>query len=150
MVLRKGMDYDLTYCCFLLSDISFMTDNTLSDTIKYFRRKDLQGIYDFADVFHCENVKSVADKFIAFRQIPNGKFKHESNPTSIELGDTLGRLIYDLKAECHVKDYVEGIIEVLNNKDFIDKLENPISGLYWQNSQVIFDYYLYKDLSWLD
>lgn len=149
MVIRKGFDYDLGYCCFLLCEISFITNNTLSDTIKYFDYKSLKGIYDSAGVFHCEDPKDVSQEFIEYLKIPNGTFVHSDTPTSIELGDVLGRLTYDLVSEKRTSDFISAVIEVFNDKLFIDKLEDPVTTLYWQSAEDIYDYYTTGCLDWL-
>ena len=149
MTIRKGFDYDLGYCCFLLSEISFITCNKLSDTIRYFKYDKLKKIYDSACVFHCEDPVDVSKEFIEYLKIERGNVNHPKHPTSIELGDVLGRLIYDLASEKKVTDKIYGIIEVFNNEDFMDKLENPDTDLYWQSAEDIFDYYTEGCLDWL-
>ena len=149
MVIRKGFDYDLGYCCFLLCEIAFITNNTLTDTIKYFEYNKLKQIYDSACVFHCEDPGDVSERFIEYLGIKNGKVDHTKHPTSIELGDVLGRLIYDLVAEKKVKDKISGIIEVLNDEYFMDKLENHVTDLYWQAAEDIFDFYTEGCMDWI-
>lgn len=147
---RVGSDSDLNYCCFLLTEIAHMTNNSLVDVIKHFKRKDLEGLYDSAEVFHCENPASVADRYIDYLKISHGKFIHTKEPNAIDFGFVLGRLIFDLKTDGYFEDYITGLITVLSDYSFMSKLENPDTGLYWQQSGCVLDYYLYKDLSWLE
>lgn len=147
--IRTGFDYDLGYTCFLISEIAFMTNNKLRDVIGYFSYKDISNIYNNAPVFHCEDSESVSEKFISFLDVKDGKFKHSEVLTSIELGDILGRLIYDLYQEGVIDDKVKGILDVFNS-DFIEVIENVDAGLYWQSAEVIYDYYLTGNLDWLE
>lgn len=148
-MIRQGFDYDLGYCCFLLCEISFITNNTLSDTIKYFDYDSLKGIYDSACVFHCENSADVSQQFIEYHNIPNGKVKHPNKPDSIELGDVLGRLTFDLVSEKRSSDFISAVLEVFNSRLFIEKLEDPNTALYWQSAEDVFDYYTIGSLDWL-
>ena len=149
-MIRKGFDYDLGYTCFLLTEISDLTNNSLNETIKYFDYNKLKGIYDSACVFHCEDPVCVANRFIDYLKIEKGNFnRNKKRPTSIEMGDILGRLIFDLRTERKIEDLLSGVLEVLNDENFMDKLQNDSTDLYWQSAEVIFDYYTEGDLSWL-
>ncbi len=54
--------------------------NTRYDVLKYLGEEDVERIYGYADVFHCEPIEKVADDFIQKAQIP------QREPTIISAG----------------------------------------------------------------
>lgn len=61
----------LFYTCSLIEFISRQTKNDRKDVIEYLG-EDLERIYDYEDVFHCEPIEKVADDFILRAKIPVG------------------------------------------------------------------------------
>ena len=53
---------NLFYICSLIEYISRKTKNYRYDVVKQLD-KDLQRIYNYSDVFHCEPIEKVADDF---------------------------------------------------------------------------------------
>ncbi|MBQ9027011.1 MAG: hypothetical protein IJ104_11745 [Methanobrevibacter sp.] len=67
----------LFYICSLIEFISRKTKNHRKDIINYLG-EDLERIYNYEDVFHCEPIEKVADEFISRNNIPNGTFDNIS------------------------------------------------------------------------
>lgn len=122
----------LFYTCSLIEFISRQTKNHPKDTIK-FLKDDLERIYEYSDVFHCEPIAKVADDFINRSNISNGNYdiiskcKYEI-PDYWDIGEVFERLIEDSYEE---KDVFIGIREVYNSW-FADEIYNFNSDLYYQ------------------
>lgn len=106
----------LFYTCSLVEFISRQTKNNRKDVIEYLG-DDLERIYDYEDVFHCEPIEKVADDFINRNNIPIGEFDNISTckydvPDYWEIGEVFERLIEDNYSE---KEVFGGIREVYSS-----------------------------------
>lgn len=71
------MDNDaLFYTCSLVEYIARKTNNKRKDVIIYLDM-DVNRIYKYADVFHCEPIEKVANDFIRRQKIPEGNYIHK-------------------------------------------------------------------------
>lgn len=59
------------FTCSLIEYIGRLTKNKRKDIIDYLG-EDVNRIYKYADVFHCEPIEKVADDFILRAKIPVG------------------------------------------------------------------------------
>ena len=103
----------LFYTCSLIEFISRQTKNNRKDVIEYLG-EDLERIYNYEDVFHCEPIEKVANDFIIRNNISTGNFDNISKckyniPGYWEIGEVFERLIEDIYDE---KDVFRGIREV--------------------------------------
>ena len=64
----------LFFTCSLIEFIGRETKNRRSDIVEYLGTKDIQQIYNYSDIFHCEPIAKVADDFINKDRIENGDF----------------------------------------------------------------------------
>ena len=131
----------LFYTCSLVEFISRQTKNNRNDVINYLG-KDLERIYNYQDVFHCEPIEKVADDFINRNKIPIGEFDNVSNckyniPDYWEIGEVFERLIEDNYDE---KDVFEGIKEVYSSW-LAEKILNFNSDLYYQSREYLRECY---------
>ena len=55
---------DLFFLCSLIEYIGRRTKNQRSVVVNALGQKELQHIYDYADVYHCENIDNVSDELI--------------------------------------------------------------------------------------
>ena len=67
-------DNDLFYTCSLIDYIARKTKNIRADIVNNLGKKNLEKIYDLADVYHCDNIDSVSEEFIEKCNIQDGKF----------------------------------------------------------------------------
>ena len=110
--MQKNND-SLFYTCSLIEFISRKTKNQRNNVIEYLG-EDLERIYNYQDVFHCEPIEKVADDFITRNNIPNGNYDNISKckyeiPSYWDIGEVFERLIED----CYEEDEVFiGIREV--------------------------------------
>lgn len=55
---------DLFFLCSLIEYIGRKTKNYRSTVVNALGKKELQHIYDYADVYHCENIDKVTDEMV--------------------------------------------------------------------------------------
>ena len=107
-------------------------------------KKELQHIYDYADVYHCENIDKVADELVEKHQITDGYFDNVANacyavPTHWDIGKVYQRLILDV-AHASGSDIIDTLITVYNS--WINrKIDNYNSSMYYENPSYLFESY---------
>lgn len=89
----------LFYTCSLVEYIGRVTHNERSVIIDLLG-EDLERIYKFQDVFHCEPIEKVADDFIQRAKISEGQFDNVGTckytvPNYWDIGDVFSRLVED-------------------------------------------------------
>ena len=131
----------LFYTCSLIEFIPRQTKNNRKDIIEYLG-EDLERIYNYEDVFHCEPIEKVANDFIIRNNISTGKFDNISKckyniPDYWEIGEVFERLIEDIYDE---KDVFRGIREVYSSW-LAEKILNFNSDLYYQSRQYLAECY---------
>ena len=131
----------LFYSCSLIEFISRQTKNNRKDVIEYLG-EDLERIYNYEDVFHCEPIEKVANDFIIRNNISTGNFDNISKckyniPDYWEIGEVFERLIEDIYDE---KDIFRGIREVYSSW-LAEKILNFNSDLYYQSRQYLAECY---------
>ena len=136
----------LFYTCSLIEFISRQTKNHCKDVIK-FLGNDLERIYNYSDVFHCEPIAKVADDFINRSKIPMGNYDNISKckyeiPDYWDIGEVFERLIEDSYDE---KDVFLGIHEVYNSW-FADEIFNFNSDLYYQPRDYLAECYKHDEI----
>jgi len=129
--MQKNND-SLFYTCSLIEFISRKTKNQRKNVIEYLG-EDLERIYNYQDVFHCEPIEKVADDFITRNNIPNGNYDNISKckyeiPGYWDIGEVFERLIEDCYEENEV---FVGIREVYGSW-LAEKIFNFNSDLYYQ------------------
>lgn len=127
----------LFYICSLIEYISRKTKNYRYDVVKQLD-KDLQRIYNYSDVFHCEPIEKVADDFIQRNNISCGKYDNVLKckytvPDYWDIGEVFARLIEDCYEENNV---ITGIKEVYSSW-LANKILNFNSDLYYQSRDYI-------------
>lgn len=132
---------NLFYVCSLIEYIARKTKNHRYDVVKYMDN-DLQRIYNYADIFHCEPIEKVADDFIQKDNVMAGSYDNLSNcrysiPDYWDIGEVFARLIEDCYEDTNV---VNGIREVYESW-LTEKILNFNSDLYYQSRDYIAAYY---------
>lgn len=128
----------LFYICSLIEYLGRSTNNSRADILKYLGEADVERIYKYADIFHCETIEKVADDFIEKDKIPTGAFDNVSAnrfavPDVWEIGAVFQRLIED----CYLENrQVEGIYEVYESW-IADKILNFNTDFYYQSREYL-------------
>ncbi len=128
---------NLFYVCSLIEYIARKTQNRRDDIVNCLG-SDLQRIYDYADVFHCEPMEKVADDFIQRNYIANGNYDNLAEckytiPDYWDIGEVFARLIEDCYEESNI---ISGTKEVYQSW-LTDKILNFNSDLYYQSREYI-------------
>ncbi len=95
---------DLFFTCSLIEYIARSTKNASWDVVNALGQETIKHIYDLADVYHCENIDSVADQFITKSKLPMGQYDNISTckysiPSYFDMGRIYQRLISALAIE---------------------------------------------------
>ena len=127
----------LFYICSLIEYISRKTKNYRYDVVKQLD-KDVQRIYNYSDVFHCEPIEKVADDFIQKDAISDGDYDNLSKckyaiPDYWDIGEVFSRLIEDCYEE---ENIITGIKEVYASW-MAEKILNFNSDLYYQSREYL-------------
>ena len=142
-------DNDLSYTCGLIEYIARKTKNVRSEVVKKLGKDRISKIYEFADVYHCENIDAVSDDFIEDAGIVSGKFDNVADcgyavPSHWDIGKVYKRLI-KMVAEDEKIGIVDALIEVYNS--FISpKIDDYNSSVYYENPSYIFECYKEKEM----
>ena len=137
-------DNDLFYTCSLIDYIARKTKNIRADIVNNLGKKNLEKIYDLADVYHCDNIDSVSEEFIEKCNIQDGKFDNGGEckyaiPTYWDIGKVYKRLIKQV-SEIEEIPVIDALIKVYNS--FIsEKIDDYNSSVYYENPSYIFESY---------
>ena len=142
-------DNDLFYTCGLIEYIARKTKNIRSEVVKKLGKDRISKIYEFADVYHCENIDAVSDDFIEDASIVPGAFDNVVDcgyavPSHWDIGKVYKRLIKMVAAYEKI-GVVDALIEVYNS--FISsKIDDYNSSVYYENPNYIFECYREKEM----
>ena len=142
-------DNDLFYTCGLIEYIARKTKNIRSEVVKKLGKNRISKIYEFADVYHCENIDAVSDDFIEDASIVPGTFDNVADcgyavPSHWDIGKVYKRLIKMVAAYEKI-GVVDALIEVYNS--FISsKIDDYNSSVYYENPNYIFECYIEKEM----
>lgn len=137
-------DNDLFYTCSLIDYIARKTKNTRADIVNDLGKKNLERIYDLADVYHCDNIDNVSEEFIGKCNIQEGTFDNVGEckyaiPTYWDIGKVYKRLIKQV-SESEEIPVIDALIKVYNS--FISgKIDDYNSSVYYENPSYIFESY---------
>lgn len=142
-------DNDLFYTCGLIEYIARKTKNIRSEVVKKLGKDRISKIYEFADVYHCENIDAVSDDFIEDASIVPGAFDNVADcgyavPSHWDIGKVYKCLIKMVAAYEKI-GVVDALIEVYNS--FISsKIDDYNSSVYYENPNYIFECYIEKEM----
>lgn len=137
----KPNDDALFYTCSLIEFIARQTHNQRGDVVDVLGN-DVERIYRYQDVFHCEPIEKVAADFIERDHIATGTFDNISScrydvPDYWDIGEVFARLISD----CYDKDHLfTGLREVYHSW-LAKRILNFNSALYFQSREYLMDCY---------
>ena len=135
---------DLFFVCSLIDYIGRKTKNYRSTVVNSLGRKELQHIYDYADVYHCENIDKVSDELIEKHHINEGHFDNIADaryavPSHWDIGKVYQRLILDT-VRATGKDIIDTLMAVYNS--WINrKIDNYNSSMYYESPNYLFESY---------
>lgn len=135
---------NLFYTCSLIDYIARKTKNERKYVVNKIGKKQLEKIYDLADIYHCDNIDSVSEHFIEECQIETGNFDNVgecrySVPTYWDIGKVYKRLILQV-----ARDEKIGVIDALLKvyHSFLGlKIDDYNSSVYYENPSYLFACY---------
>lgn len=135
---------DLFFLCSLIDYIGRKTKNYRSTVVNALGQKELQHLYDYADVYHCENLDKVADELIEKHHIETGYFDNVAAaryavPSSWDIGKVYQRLILDV-ARATNNDVIDTLMRVYDSW-ITRKIDNYNSSMYYESPNYLFESY---------
>lgn len=134
-------DNSLFYTCSLIEFIGRVQKRKRSDIVALLGEEILSRIYTHAEVFHCEVIDSVADKFITIAKIEKGCFDNVSDclyevPDYWDIGEVYERLIEDVQTGDSVSEIIHSLQKVYSSW-ISDCISNYNTDFYYQNREYI-------------
>ena len=125
------VDNALFFTCSVIEFIGRQTHNRRGATVDALGT-DVDCIYHYADVFHCEPIEKVADDFIRRNNIRQGDYDNIAScqyavPSYWDIGKVFARLIRD----CHPEDLLQGL-RMVYHSFLANRITNFNSDLYYQ------------------
>lgn len=135
---------DLFFVCSLIDYIGRKTKNHRSMIVNALGKKEIEHVYDYADVYHCENIDKVSDELIEKHHIEEGYFDNIANarysiPSHWDIGKVYQRLILDV-AKTTGNDIIDTLISVYNSW-ITRKIDDYNSSMYYENPSILFESY---------
>ena len=132
---------DLFFLCSLIEYLARKTKNRLTLIVEKLGRKNLDKIYELADVYHSDNIDDVCDTLVDECHIEGGGFDNisvclYSVPSHWDMGKVYQRLI--LKISEQENTDVISALEMLFFSEIVDRIENYNSDLYYQNTDTLY------------
>jgi len=136
---------NLFFLCSLIEYIARKTKNKRSYIVNQIGKKELTHIYEYADIYHSENIDKVMSELIEKCDINDGTYDNLSNckyniPTHWDIGKVYKRLIIQL-GKTQNRDYIELLIEVYNSW-ISAKIDDYNSSMYYENESYLYESYL--------
>lgn len=136
---------DLFFTCSLIEYIARKTHNKRSDVVNTLGRKELERIYELADIYHSDNIERVSDDFIEKCSIQEGDFDNVAAcsyaiPSHWDIGKVYKRLILGVAKEKNIP-VLDALAEVYNS--FLCRVIDDYNGsFYYENPGFILECYL--------
>jgi len=139
---------NLFFLCSLIEYIGRKTKNHRNVIVNAIGKKDLQHIFDLADVYHCENIDKLSFNLTEKHNIENGIFDNVENskysiPTHWDIGKVYKRLIIDISKKEN-KSLIDTLSEIYNSW-LSRKIEDFNSSVYYESPAYLFQSYLKGD-----
>ena len=140
---------DLFFTCSLIDYIARKTRNKRSDVVNKLGRKNIEKIYELADVYHSDNIDRVSEDFIEAAGISEGTFDNVAAakyavPSHWDMGKVYKRLILGIAREKQT-DVMDALFEAYNS--FVSgKIDDYNSSFYYDAPQNILNTFLYGEI----
>lgn len=142
---EPAKENDLFFTCSLIDYIARKTTNTRATVVNTLGKKNLEKIYDLADIYHSDNIDRVSGDFIKEAKISTGNFDNVSAcqyaiPSHWDIGKVYKRLIKSV-AEYEKIGVIDALFKVYNS--FISaKIDDYNSSMYYENPSYLLECYL--------
>lgn len=138
---------DLFYTCSLIEYIGRAKKIKREEVVDCLGIDNINRIYEYADVFHCEPIAKVADEFIQECEIPEGQFDNVGEcrykiPDYWDIGEVFERLIEDSYENDEI---IEGLWEVYHSW-IVPHISDYNTDFYYQSREYIAACYKETDI----
>jgi hypothetical protein len=135
---------DLFFLCSLIEYIGRKTKNYRSVVVNALGKKELQHVFDYADVYHCENIDKVSDELAEKHHIETGYFDNVASsryavPSHWDIGKVYQRLILDV-AHTTGSSLIDTLMVVYNSW-ITRKIDDYNSSMYYENPGYLLESY---------
>ena len=138
---------DIFFVCSFIEYLARVTKNKRGYIVNAIGHENMQKLYEYADVYHSDNIDELTDCFIEKCNIKQGNFDNIAEckytaPDFWDIGRVYNNLIMDIKqGETHKKNLVDILYEVYNSwiADYIDDYN---SNMYYSNPGYIYQSYM--------
>lgn len=126
---------DLFFVCSMIEKVSRESKQKQSYVINKIGKENINRLYRYADVFHCENPDKISYELIENNNIEMGTYDKISRckykiPTYWEIGEIYARLIINVNKE----DVIDTLFEVYNS--WIEEImDNYNSSFYYESPE---------------
>lgn len=142
---KEQKQNDLFYLCSLIEYMGRKTKNTRGIVVEALGEKELKHIYNFADVYHCENMEKVATELVEKHNIATGDYDNTKNlgditiPTYWDIGKVYSRMISTLSTD--TTKLIPTLVSVYTSW-IAKKIDNYRSSMYYENNSYLTASYL--------
>ncbi|NFG41563.1 hypothetical protein FC789_10275 [Clostridium botulinum] len=135
-MMSKQMN-DLFFVCSMIEKVSRESKQKQSYVINKIGEEKIKRLYEYADVFHCENPDKISYELIENNCIDLGDYDKISRckykiPTYWEIGEIYARLIISVNNK--VEDIIDTLFEVYNSWIEI-VMDNYNSSFYYETPE---------------
>jgi hypothetical protein len=133
---------NLFFVCSLIEYIARKVKLNRDTVANSIGKKELNKIFNLADVYHSENIDEISDELITKFSIASGSFTTESLyalPSHWDIGKVYKRLIIDIIQHEQI-DFISALVKAYNSP-ISRKIENFNSSFYYENPSYIFACY---------
>ena len=129
---------NLFFICSLIEYIGRVNKQCRKSVVDYLGKENINRIYEYADIFHCEPIEKIATEFIERCQIPKGEFDNVrmckyTIPDYWDIGEVYERLIEDIYNDAEIE---KGIWEIYHS--WIDAhISDYNTDFYYQSREYI-------------
>ena len=136
---------DVFFACSLIEYLGRTTHNHRDDVARALGRERVAKLYDLADVYHCESIDAVAERFADEAGIVQGDFDDVAAcryavPSHWDIGKVYKRLVLGIMAEQGL-DAPDAILAAFGS-GVSRAIEDFNSAFYYDNPHNILDAYL--------
>ena len=137
---------NLFFTCSLIDYIARKTKNRRRDVVNALGKDRVAHIYELADVYHCDNIDDVSERFIDDAGIGQGSFDNVAAakyavPSHWDIGKVYRRFIQGISRHDNI-DIPDALIKGYNS--FVsDLIDDYNSSFYYDAPQNILNAYIY-------
>ena len=128
----------LFYTCSLIEYIGRLKKRDRREVTELLGKEEIDRIYEYADVFHCEPIEKVADEFTEECRITEGTFDNVTEcqykiPDYWDIGEVYERLIEDSYEDSQI---LKGLWEVYHSW-ITEMISDYNTDFYYQSREYI-------------